>query len=167
MKRRWIFYLLIGVAFGVFDFYYHAFISEALLLQQQGSTWGRAAWVILSLGIWLVPIIPIILHEAKTSRSVWLSALAASGTWCASVIAYYLNNAVQLAFIGVPSRPEMHISNRADPYFWANWKNVFFDVLIMDNIIWIAVAVIGGTTIGYLISTIYMRQTSGSAHPSH
>jgi len=65
MKRRWFIYFLIGIVFGVIDFYYHGFLSNFLGLQQITGLWGRVAWSVLSIGIWLVPIISIILHEAK------------------------------------------------------------------------------------------------------
>ncbi len=155
MKSRWLWYTLIGIAFGVFDFYYHDFISNILYPQ---ATLGRqVAWYILGVGIWLVPIIPIILHEAKVSRSAWLSALASTLTWCAAVAAYYLTNGFQLAFVGVPARPELHISNRGEPYFWANWRSQFFGDLVGGSIEWLIVAVVGGMFIGFVAGFMYLR----------
>jgi hypothetical protein len=160
MKRRWLIYILIGIAFGVFDFYYHGFISNLPALQQFNSAWNGIAWIILSIGIWLVPIIPIILHEAKISHSPWLSALASTLIWCVSVAAYYLTNGFQLAFIGVPSRPEMHISNRNDAHFLTNWKELFFGDLVGGSLEWLVVAVVGGISIGFLLSFVYLRLKS-------
>lgn len=157
MKRRWWWYLLIGIAFGIFDFYYQAFITNTLHLQQAQGIGGRAAWIVVSVGIWLVPVIPIILHEANLSRSAWLSALASMVVWSAAVAAYYLTNGFQLAFIGVPQRPELLFTNRSDPYFWANWKSVFLYDLVGGSIEWLVAAVIGGTLIGLVISFLYLR----------
>jgi len=162
MKRRWFIYFLIGIVFGVIDFYYHGFLSNFLGLQQITGLWGRVAWSVLSIGIWLVPIISIILHEAKVSRSRVLSALASSLTWCGSIISYYLTNAVQLAFLGFPTRPELHISNRLDPFFWINWKSVFLYDIVGGIIEWGVIAVVGGLIIGFLISFVYLyfKETS-------
>src|SRR5215213_6112580 len=157
MKKRWLLYTLIGIVFGVFDFYYQTFISNTFSDQLVGGLGRSLVWLILIVGVWLVPIIPIILHEAKFSGSSWLPALASALTWSTSVVAYYLTNAFQLAIIGVPSRSELHISNRNDPYFWVNWRGVFLDDLVLNNVVWIVVAVIGGSIIGFSLSFIYFR----------
>ena len=157
MKKRWFVYALIGIAFGIFDFYYQIFIynfSYQQVFPGFGISFIRA---ILVLAIWLVPIIPIILHEVKISASTWLSALASALTWSAAIIGYYLTNAFQLAIIGVSARPEMHISNRNDPYFWTNWRFVFLETLVADNLEWIVVAVIGGSVIGLLLSAFVLK----------
>jgi hypothetical protein len=158
MKKRWLVYTLIGIMFGVFDFYYQIFIYNTFYDQLFSGFGGSLVWPSLVLGIWLVPIIPIILYEAKFSSSSGLSALASALTWSTAVVVYYLTNAFQLAFIGVPSRPEMHISNRNDPYFWTNWIGVFLDDIIVNNVEWMVVAIIGGTVIGFLLSFVFLRR---------
>ena len=115
-QRRW-FSLAIGILFGAFDFYYHRLISDLT---------GGTVWFVLSLGIWLVPLLPIALHEARTSRSALRSAVAGLLTWCASIVSYYLTNAVHLLLFGRPSRPELHISRHRDSYFWENWRSVLY-----------------------------------------
>jgi hypothetical protein len=157
MKRRWFWYSLLGIAFGIFDFYWQAFISNTLHLQQAQGTGGMVVWLIASVGIWLAPVIPVIFHEANVSHSAWLSALASTIVWCAAVAAYYLTNGFQLAFIGVPERPELLFSNQNDPYFWANWKSVFFYDLVGGSIEWLVAAVIGGSLIGLTVSFLYIR----------
>jgi hypothetical protein len=157
VKKRWLVYILIGIVFGVFDFYYQTFISNTFYAHPLGGLGRSLIEPILEIGIWLVPIIPIILHETGFSYSSWLSALASAFTWSTSVVAYYLTNAFQLAIVGVPSRLEMHISNRNDPYFWVNWRGVFLEDLVANNVEWIIVAVIGGIVTGFLLSFIYLR----------
>lgn len=164
MNKRWLVYALIGIVFGVFDFYYQIFLYNTFdqLFSGYGTNFARSIFL---LGIWLVPIVPIILYEAKNSRSSWLPALASALTWSISVVVYYLTNAFQLAIIGVPSRPEMHISNRNDPYFWNNWRDVFLDDLVLNNIEWMVVALIGGTVMGLLLNFIFLR--IGAKHHKH
>ena len=165
MKRRWVIYLIIGIVFGVVDFFYHGFLSSFLGCQQAftPSLAGEIAWLVLSIGIWLVPIVPIALYEARISRSRLRSALASLSTWCASIVSYYLTNAAQLAFLGLPGMPELHISNRSDPFFWKNWVSVFWQDIILGGIAeWIVVAVVGGFIVGFLTSFFYLhfRETS-------
>ena len=157
MKKRWLVYILIGIVFGVFDFYFQTFSSDTFYAHPLRGLGRSLIEPILEIGIWLVPIIPIIVHEARVSHSSWRPALASAFTWSTSVVAYYLTNAFQLAIVGVPSRLELHISNRNDPYFWVNWRGVFLEDLFANNVEWIVVAVIGGTVIGFLLSFIYLR----------
>ncbi len=153
MKKRWLVYALIGILFGVFDFYYQIFLYNTFdqLSSGFGTNFVRSIFV---LGIWLVPIVPIILYESKKSNSSWLPALASALTWSIAVVVYYLTNAFQLAIIGVPSRPEMHISNRNDAFFWKNWIDVFINDLVLNNLEWMVVALFGGTVMGLLLNFI-------------
>ena len=67
-----------------------------------------------------------------------------------------MTNAVQLAFWGLPTRPEMHISNLNAPYFWHNWKNVFLGSILGGITEWMMVAVIGGAIVGFLTGSVYL-----------
>lgn len=154
MKRHWFIYILIGIVFGVFDFHYQSFIQNSF----DSSLAGEIIRLMLILGIWLVPVIPIVLHETKVSQSRVMSALTCSLTWCTSIISYYLFNAAQLAFLGISTRPELHISNHRDPFFWGNWKSVLWHDIFLSGIVeWSFVAVVGGFIVGFLISFVYLR----------
>ena len=150
MKIRWFVYIVIGIIFGVFDFFFHRFISNVLVQ-------GEIFWRVLTYSVWLVPIVPIALFEARISKSRVRSGLASSLTWILSIIFYYLYMAVQLAFIGISTRPELHITSLGEePYFWENWKNVFWSDVVGSIVEWSGVAVIGGFIIGFSISFIYL-----------
>ncbi|MEW9031154.1 MAG: hypothetical protein AB2404_00215 [Planifilum fimeticola] len=154
---RWWIYLLIGLLFGVFDFYYHRLVFDRL--------GGGLLWFVLSLGIWLLPIVPIALHEARASRSALRSALAGLLTWCASIASYYLTNAVQLLLIGYPGRPELHISRRGDPYFWENWRSVLQGDIIEGGILeWMGVAAVGGFAVGCATGAAYLYGRKKGRH---
>lgn len=154
MKRRWSIYIIIGILFGVVDFFYHGFLSNFIRRTSFSShSSAEITWLVLSIGIWLVPIIPIALYETRISLSRLWPALATSFTWCASIVAYYLTDAVQLAFLGFSGRPELHISNRGTPFFLENWRNVLWHDIILGGIVeWVLVAFIGGFMVGFLIS---------------
>ena len=149
MKKRFLIYIMIGIVFGMFDFYFHRFISNAL---GQGGT----IWKMFTYGIWLVPLIPITLFEIRISQSKLRTALAGSFTWIFSIISYYLFMAIQFAFIGIETRPELHITGLGeDPYFWGNWRSVFWEDIVGNIIEWSGVAIGGGFILGLLMSMIY------------
>lgn len=149
MKKRWFIYIIIGVLFGIFDFYYQEFTKEIVTSYVR---WFAVAW-----GIWLVPIIPIVLYEAKVSGSRLMSALANILTWSVSTISYYLFIVIKLIFIGQATRQELYISNYRDQFYWSNLKSVIWGEVFGGIIDWISVAVVGGFIVGYLVSFIYLR----------
>lgn len=153
MKKRWLFYPLAGILFGIFDFYFQAWINQLFPMGKLSSF----AMLVPILGIWLVLVVPIALHEAKNSRSAWLAAAAGAFTWSVSVIAYYLYMGVKLILIGEASRPEMHFSNRSDPYYWSNVRSFFVGDFWDGVSEWIIVAVVGGGLIGLLIGFFALR----------
>jgi len=149
MKKRWIIYIIIGILFGVVDFYYQELTS--------GIVTSYAIWFIVTWGIWLVPAIPVVIYQSKVSESRIMSALANVLTWSVTVISYYLYMAFKLIFIGQTSMQFLHISHYRDQFYLSNLKGLFFGDVIGGISEWIGVAVIGGFIIGYLISYIYIR----------
>ncbi len=53
MKKRWFIYIIIGVLFGVFDFYYQE-LTEGI------DVTSYAMCFVVAWAIWLIPIIPIV-----------------------------------------------------------------------------------------------------------
>lgn len=155
-KRRWLVYLAIGALFGVFDFYYLTLLARFAGPLLSSGPAGAIAWLVLNLGVWLVPVVPIALYEARRSRARLRCALASLAAWCAAIVAYYLTNAVQLAFVGVPGRPELHISNRSAPHFWQNWAFVLRRNILAGITEWMVVAVVGGAIVGLAVGSLYL-----------
>ncbi len=160
MRRRLVIYLTIGTVFGALDFFYLGFLYELAGPQVLFASFpaGRLLlWLLLNVGVWLVPVVPIAVYEARLSRSGLRSAIASLSTWCAAIIAYYLANAVRLAFIGLPARPEMHISNHNTPYFWRNWASVLRGDILGGITEWVMVAVVGGAIVGSLTASLLLH----------
>lgn len=148
MKRRWFIYLAVGVLFGVFDFFSQnilEFFLPNLHLSTHSLILGQIIGLTLSYGLWLVPIVPIILYEAKISHSRILAGLSNSFTWCISVLSYYVTYVVQQ--LSSPSG-DLHISN---PFFWSNLQSYASTTLE-----WIIFAAISGFVFGFLVSLIYL-----------
>ena len=147
MKKRWLIHAVVGILFGVVDFFYQGFMQNLSPLALQ---------IVLIFGIWLVPAILVALPEVRATRSGWKAGLATMFSWTIAVIAYYLFMGIKLAFIGEPSRPEMHISNSAAPEFLANWQATLrFDILggILE---WAPLALVGGFLVGWAISKLFL-----------
>lgn len=151
MKKRWRCYLLIGVLFGIFDFYFQNWMQDILSARM-----GNVALIPI-LGVWLAMVIPIAMREAKASRSAWLAAAASAFSWSVSIISYYLFMGVKLILIGQPGREEMHISNRADPFYWSNVKSFFTGDFLAGVSEWIIVALIGGCLVGLVAGWIALK----------
>jgi len=148
-RRRWWIYLLIGSLFGIVDFYFQT-------LQWPGPPLVRVALVF---GIWLLPLIPVAVNEARLSQRLWRPSVAGILTWSAAVVAYYFYLLLQLVLIRHPTRPEMHISSAGrDPYYLDNLVSVFVgEVLISGIAEWLGVAIIGGGILGRLIASACHR----------
>lgn len=150
MKKRWLIYAVIGILFGVADFFYQGLMQNLSPLALQ---------LALILGVWLVPAFLVALPEARATRSSWKAGLATMFSWSMAVLAYYLFMAIKLAYIGEPSRPEMHISNSAAPEFLANWQVVLrYDILggIKE---WAPLALVGGFLVGWAMGGLYLLWT--------
>ncbi|HEY5523859.1 MAG TPA: hypothetical protein VIK26_00825, partial [Clostridium sp.] len=133
MKKRWFVYIIIGVLFGVFDFFYQEFTKGIDIT-------SYTMWFVVAWAIWLIPIIPIVLHEAKVSKSRVMAALANVLTWSVATISYYLFIPIKLMFIGQVSRKEMYISNYRDPFYWSNLKSILLGDVLGSIGKWIGVA---------------------------
>ena len=76
-KNRWSVYALLGIVFGIVDFFYQG------LVQGIGN---NTLLIFMVLVIWVVIVTPVAINEAKVTRSAWKAALASTFTWVISVI---------------------------------------------------------------------------------
>ena len=123
MKKRWLIYILIGLLFGIFDFYYQEFTQNLIL--------SKLMRVIVVWLVWLIPIIPIVLYEAKTSKSIIKSIWANILVWNVSVISYYMYIPIKLLFIGQTSMSNFYISNYNcnSAFLELNFYSIIYDHL--------------------------------------
>ena len=149
MKKRWLIYILIGILFGVFDFYYQEFT--------QSISTSTIMWFIVAWSVWLVPVIPIVLYEAKISKSVVKSVFANILVWSVSVISYYMYIPIKLVFIGQSTMLEFYISNYRSEFYWSNLKELIWGLISEDAPEWLVVAVLGGLIVGFCISFSFLR----------
>lgn len=150
MKKRWYIYIIIGILFGVFDFYYQEF-TQGIHIS------SFVLWFVVAWAVWLIPAIPIVLYETKISESNKKSVLANILVWSISVCSYYLYMAIKLIFIGQESMKFLHISNYKDQFYLSNLKSLFLGDVLRGITEWIGIAIVGGIVVGFLISLIYVN----------
>ena len=149
MKKRWLIYVLIGVLFGVFDFYYQEFTQNLIT--------STKIWFVVAWSVWLVPVIPIVLYEAKISKSLVKSVFANILVWSVSVISYYMYIPIKLVFIGQSTMLEFYISNYRSEFYLSNLKLLIWGLISEDAPEWLLVAILGGLIVGFCISFSYLR----------
>ena len=155
MKKRWLLYSLIGLAFGLIDWYY-----LDLLAHFPWGSLGQSPLVIpiiiaMNYGIWLVPVVPIAIYETRQSKSTACSAAASVVVWGSAIFSYYAFYTALLAIWGLPQMDYLLIFGEHSPTFWQDWAKVFQKLILNQFIEWIIVAIIGGSITGLITSRLY------------
>ena len=149
MKKRLLTYCLIGLIFGVVDWYYLDLLANF--------PWGPLGEkliiipiiITLNFGIWLVPVLGVSIYEVYQSKSVQLSTLSGITIWVFSILGYYIYYTALLSFWGLPHMEHMLISQKQHAPFWQDWFNTFKVVILCQFLEWLPVAIVGGGVIGY------------------
>ncbi|APM39835.1 hypothetical protein [Clostridium kluyveri] len=133
----------------MFDFYYQE-ITRGIIT-------STIMWLLVAWGVWLIPITPIVLYEAKISESVVKSIFANILVWVISVFSYYMYIPIKFVFIGQSTMSEFYISNYRNQFYWSNLKNLLWGLILEDALEWLIVAALGGLIVGFGISFLYLR----------
>jgi len=167
MRNRWLIYGLIGLAFGIADWFFLDLLAalgqnRALndyLLQAPDILRILAVLLLVGLnyGIWLVPVIPIAIYEVKRSQSLRRAALSAALVWSAAMLSYYGYYTAALLFIGLPNLDFVLFSNRISATYWADAQPIFQRVILDQFMEWIVIAIVGGICVGGLSAYLYRR----------
>jgi len=165
MLKRWIIYILIGLVFGIIDWYFIDLLAYLNQTQRLNNFFlGRSdvfrqlyviVIVILNYGIWLVPAIPIAVIEMKHSGKLWKAAVAAVVVWSMALLSYYAYYAFLLMFVGLPNFDFMLFKNRLSATYWADWWPSFKRVIVNQFFEWFMVGLAGGTIIGVISAYLY------------
>lgn len=159
-QNRWLIFILLGLAFGILDWYYLDLLAsigrnESFNNQMQQSVElvrliGIVVILVLNYGIWLVPVIPAAVFEYIRTRVIWRAVLSASLVWSAAIISYYTYYTFLLMFAGLPGMEFMLFVHRNLPSYWNDWWVSFQQVILNQFMEWIWVAIVGGTIAGAL-----------------
>jgi hypothetical protein len=128
-QKRWLIYPLVGLIFGVIDWYYLDLLAHF--------PWGEIGnnpvvvpiIIALNYSIWLVPVLPITIYETRMSLSAFRSALAGTVCWSASILSYYSFYALLLAFWGLPNMDHLLLLGDKPAGFWQEWKIAFQKII--------------------------------------
>jgi hypothetical protein len=165
LRNRWILYILVGLVFGIIDWYFIdllAYLNQTQRLNNfflARSESMRQLYVImvivLNWGIWLVPAIPAAIFEMKHSGKLWKAALAAVVVWSMALLSYYVYYAFLLMFVGLPNFDFMLFKNREAATYWADWWPPFKRVIVNQFFEWLLVGLVGGTIVGIISAYLY------------
>ncbi len=150
--KRWYVYVLIGLAFGIFDWFFLQWLTDGLgpnLVEIFGENPFIIISVIIGLnyGIWLVPIIPVVIYETRRATSIKTPIPAAILTWTYALFSYYAYYAVLLSIGRLPNLA--HLTLFGDRYegFGGEYWRMFNRIILFQFLEWLPVALIGGTNI--------------------
>jgi hypothetical protein len=174
VRLRWLFFIVIGLSFGVIDWYYLNGLSSFLNYFSSQTNMNDASLVVKLLGVamilvlnwgfWLVPVIPVAIYESKRSKSVGLAALSSVVVWCFAILSYYCYYTILLLFWGLPNLDFMLFSNRNSMTYWQDWKPIFQRLILNQFFDWIIIALIGGAIVGALTGIIHRYWTHRQAN---
>lgn len=146
--KRLHYYILIGLVFGIFDWFYLNWFIRGL-----GPNLGENPFIVipiiigLNYGIWLVPIIPVVIYETKKSNTIKGPILAAILTWTCSLFSYYAYYAVLLSLGKLHHLAHLNVFGDRHDGFWQEYGRMFNRIILFQFLEWLPIAVIGGTII--------------------
>jgi hypothetical protein len=156
--KRWYFYILIGLAFGIFDWFFLQWLSQGL-----GPNLGQNPFIIipiiigLNYGIWLVPIIPVVIYETNKANTIKGPILAAILTWCCALFSYYTYYALLLSLGKLPNLEHLNIFGERYDGFWNEYGRMFNRIVLLQFLEWVPIAIISGSIIAALIWWVINR----------
>ena len=165
--RRWTLYTLIGLVFGVVDWFYLDWLTfdlrQALALNP---VLEKGILTLLNFGVWLVPILPIVIVESRKAASVKGPAYAGMLTWSAAIFSYYGYYALLLSLGKLHGWPYLNIFGPKFDGFWLEyWRRLRY--LILEQILqWLPVALVGGALLGILAWKFSHRHQNPNQIPS-
>jgi hypothetical protein len=169
MRRRWWKYALVGLIFGVVDWYFLDLLASLSRFDalndflEQAPALVRLLFIALIIGanygIWLVPVIPGAIYEMRKSGSLRSAALSGVIVWSMAMVSYYSYYALILMFVGAPHLEFMLFANRAAPTYWADWWPPFKRVIVDQFVEWIGIAIVGGGVAGALTGYVFRSQS--------
>lgn len=156
--HRFLIYGLIGLAFGVIDWFY----LNALAHFSWGS-FGNSILVVpvillLNYGIWLVPVIPMGIYETKHFGTIKSAILSCCVAWVSAMVGYYGYYAWLFVQGKLPMLEQVRLQGINDFAFWQENGALFQRVIINQFLEWTLIAIICGSTIGALIYRIVHRK---------
>ena len=154
MIGRMLIYCLIGLIFGVADWYYLDLLANFPWGSLSDKVIMVPVVILLNFGIWLLPVVATAVYEIRHSKSARLSALSGIATWTSAIFGYYTFYTMLLSFWGLPHMEHMLLSKEQNATFWQDWMGSFRQLILYQFLEWISIAVVGGGLLGYTIGKL-------------
>lgn len=158
-RHRFLIYGLIGLIFGIIDYFYLEWLAHASWGSLGESVIVIPIIIILNYGIWLVPIIPVAIYETRQSDRIYLPMLAGILTWSCALFSYYVYYATLLSLGKLIHLEHLNIFGDKYETFWPEFWQMFNRIILGQFIEWMIIALIGGAIIGAL-AFWFIRKTS-------
>lgn len=164
LKLRFLLYAIIGLIFGVIDWYYLDWLAHI-----SWSSLGESILVVpiiigMNYSIWLVPIIPLAINEARYARKILYPMFASILTWSCAIFSYYFYYAILLSLGKLINLEHLNIFRDKYETFWPEYWQMFNKIILGQFLEWIIIAIIGGAITGALIFWFYHKITFSRIH---
>ena len=154
--KRWYLYVILGLAFGVIDWFYLDWLAYDFRPNlAESSVWIIPLMIVMNYGIWLVPIIPAVIFESRKADRIKTPILTGILTWSSAIFSYYAYYGILLSLGKLPHREHLNIFGDKYRLFWEGYWREFWYLILRQFLEWIPIAIIGGAIIGALAWLIF------------
>jgi hypothetical protein len=164
-KHRFFLYALVGLIFGIIDWFYLDWLAHISWGSLGESILVVPIIIVMNYGIWLVPIIPVVIYEARHAEKIIYPMLAGMLTWSCAIFSYYVYYTILLSLGKLIHFEHFNIFGDKDETFWYYYWHMFNGIILGQFLEWIIIAIIGGGAIGALIYAISHGLTPRRRHP--
>lgn len=161
-KKRFLIYALVGFIFGVIDWFYVNWFPNAIGNQFSPSIIMIPVIILLNYGIWLVPIIPIVIIESKKTDHVRYPIYAGILVWVCAIAGYYLYYTLLLSTGKLPNLEHLSLFVSKYESFWLDYWRMFRRIILLQGLEWLPVAIVGGAVMGALAYWIFSDNKNGN-----
>ena len=158
-RLRFLLYAILGFVFGIIDWFYLNWLAHISWGSLGESIFVVPIIIIMNYGIWLVPIIPIVIYEANVAGRIVFPIFAGMLTWSCAILSYYVYYAILLSLGKLIHLEHLYIFGDKYETFWYEYWQMFKGIILGQFFEWIIIAMIGGATLGSLAFWFLHKKT--------
>jgi hypothetical protein len=162
-RRRTALYALLGLVFGVIDWFYLDWLANAWSGATIAPALGIPLVLVMNYGVWLVPIVPVVLYESRRSEQMLAPMLAGALTWSMAMVSYYSYYAILLSLGRLMHLDHLNVIGPKPEEFWPEYWRMFNRIILSQYLEWTAIAVVGGAVTGAAVFWLSRRVSATRA----